>query len=135
MNNRVKTKVMFIVNQFEAGGSERVVLEISKGLDKDLFDIFVASFNNGVLVDSFKEICNDIYIIKKKSGFDFSAMIKLAKIVRDQSIDIVNAHHYMPCFYSFLGTKILNRKKLIYTEHSLPEVEGIARESIERFLI
>ncbi|WP_291323370.1 glycosyltransferase [Desulfonatronospira sp.] len=121
-----KTKVMFVVIQLEAGGSERVVLELARGLNRDQFEIYVTAFNGGVLEAPLREVCKEIFFIQKRRRFDFSAMIHLAKIVREHRIDIVNAHHYMPCFYSFFGTKILNRKKLIYTEHSVPEVEGIA---------
>ena len=53
-------------------------------------------------------------------------MIKLAKIIKEYRIDVVNAHHYMSCFYSFFGTRVMNRIRLVYTEHSVPEVEGLA---------
>ena len=121
-----KIRVMFVMLQLNAGGSERVVLDLARGLGSDQFEIYVVAFRGGVLEGPLRRICNDVFIVEKKRRFDLSAMLQLAKIVRDHHIDIVNAHHYMPCFYSFLGTRIMNRKKLIYTEHSVPEVEGIA---------
>jgi glycosyltransferase involved in cell wall biosynthesis len=67
-----------------------------------------------------------VLIIEKKQRLDVMAMLKLANIIKEYRIDVVNAHHYMPCFYSFLGTRILNGRRLVYTEHSVPEVESIA---------
>jgi L-malate glycosyltransferase len=121
-----KTRVMFVVIQLEAGGSERVVLDLARGLSQEKIEVYVTAFNGGVLEAPLREICKDVFIIEKSRRFDLSTMLQLAKIVRKYRIDVVNAHHYMPCFYSFLGTRIMNRKKLIYTEHSVPEVEGIA---------
>jgi L-malate glycosyltransferase len=120
-----KIRVMFVVLQLDAGGSERVVLELAQNLDPLQYEIYVAAFKGGVLKAPLKKICKDIFFIEKGSGFDISAMFHLAELVRKNGIDVVNAHHYMPCFYSFLGTRILNRKKLIYTEHSVPEVEAV----------
>ena len=122
-----KTRVMFVVIQLEAGGSERVVLDLARGLNSNEFEIYVTAFNGGVLKTSLKEVCKNIFIINKKKGFDFSAMRKLSQIIVKNKIHVVNAHHYMPLFYSFLGTRVLNGRKLFYTEHSVPEVENIAQ--------
>lgn len=121
-----KTRVLFVVLQLDAGGSERVVFDLARSLDPDNFEVFVAAFKGGVLAEPLKNICKTIFYIEKKQGFDISAMFKLSNIVKKNYIDVVNAHHYMPCFYSFLGTRVLNDKRLIYTEHSVPEVEDIA---------
>ncbi len=112
--------------QLDAGGSERVVFDLARSLDTDKFEVFVAAFKGGVLAKPLKNICKDVFIIEKKQGLDITAMFKLATIVRNYRIDVVNAHHYMPCFYSFLGTRVLNCKRLVYTEHSVPEVENVA---------
>jgi len=122
-----KTRVLFVLPQLDAGGSERVVFDLARNLDPDEFEVFVASFHGGVLVEPLKTICNEVFIIEKKQGFDLYAMMKVAKIIKTNRIDTVNSHHYMPCFYSFLGAKVLNDKKLIYTEHSVPEVEMLTQ--------
>ncbi|OGR15814.1 MAG: hypothetical protein A2X81_08235 [Desulfobacterales bacterium GWB2_56_26] len=120
-----KTRVLFVLPQLDAGGSERVVFDLARSLDPGKFEVFVAAFKAGVLVEPLRAICQDVFIIEKKQGLDISAMVKVANIVKKYGIDVVNAHHYMPCFYSFLGTKV-HGKKLIYTEHSVPEVENLA---------
>lgn len=120
-----KTRILFVMLQLDAGGSERVVFDLAKSLNSEKFEVFVAAFKGGVLSESLRRICKEVLFVEKKPGFDIYAMIKLANIVKKYRIDVVNAHNYMPCFYSFLGTKVLNFKRLIYTEHSVPEVESI----------
>ena len=125
MNKLKKTKVLFVASQLGAGGSERIILDLANGLDPLRFDVYLAAFNGGALEPAFRRICKGIFFIEKKQGVDLGAMLKLSNILSQHKIDVVNAHHYMPFFYSFLGTKILHNRKLIYTEHSVPEVEGI----------
>lgn len=120
-----KIKILFVTIQLDAGGSERVVLDLARNLDPAKFEVYIAAFSNGVLEDDFRQVCKEIYFIDKRKGFDFFAMLRLSKIIAENKIDIVNAHHYMPLFYSFLGVRLLNRKRLVYTEHSVPEVERI----------
>lgn len=122
-----KTRVLFVLIQLDAGGSERVVLDLARNLDKDKFEVFVAAFRYGVLEVDFKEVCKEVFVIHKKPGFDIGAMFQISNIVKKHHIDVVNAHHYMPCFYSFLGCCIIQRKRLIYTEHSVPEVTDVAQ--------
>ena len=120
-----KKKILFVLPQLNAGGSERVVYDLVRSLYTDTFEVFVIAFSGGVLVDPLKALCKDVCIIQKKKGIDVSAMVTLSSFIKKHNIDVVNAHHYMPCFYSFLGAKVLNSKTLIYTEHSVPEVESI----------
>lgn len=121
-----KTRIMFAMLQLDAGGSERVVLDLARNLNSEQYEIYVTAFKGGALEISLREVCKAVFFIRKRKGFDFLAMCQLAKLIRENDIDVVNAHHYMPCFYSFLGAKILSKKRLIYTEHSVPEVEQIA---------
>lgn len=120
-----KTKVLFVMLQLDAGGSERVVLDLARNLDPFRYEIYIATFKGGILETPLKVACKEIFFIEKKAGFDIFAMKALAEYVRKYEIDVVNAHHYMPCFYSFYSV-LGSKKKLIYTEHSVPEVEDVA---------
>jgi glycosyltransferase involved in cell wall biosynthesis len=138
MTDNDRTRVLFMLVQLDAGGSERVVLDLVRGLDRDRFDPYVVAFKGGVLESELCELCVNVFLIDKKHGFDLSAMRQVARIIRENRIAVVNAHHYMPFFYSFLGARLLNRRKLIYTEHSVPEVEIIVsgkHEAIFRHLL
>ncbi len=119
-----KINVLFVMLQLDAGGSERVVLDLASNLDKSVFNVYVAFFSGGVLLGEFTDVSQGIFHINKKPGFDPGAMIKISKIIKKNRINVVNSHHYAPLFYSYFGTKILHNRSLIYTEHSADEVEG-----------
>jgi glycosyltransferase involved in cell wall biosynthesis len=128
-----KTNILFVLIQLAVGGSERVVLELTKHLDRSLFNVFVAFFSDGALRKSFNEACQEIFHIPKKKRFDLNAMLQISRIIRDRHIDVINAHHYMPFVYSYLGSKVMNKKRLIYTEHSVPEVEAMLASKHKHF--
>jgi glycosyltransferase involved in cell wall biosynthesis len=125
--------VLFVQIQLHAGGSEKIVLELARHLDRSRFNIYSVSFSGGALEKSFSETCNGVFRIEKKNGFDPGALLKISRLIRENRIDVVNAHHYMPFFYSYPGAKMFHRRRLIYTEHSVPEVEGIC-SSMHRHL-
>jgi L-malate glycosyltransferase len=125
MSKNKKINVLFVIIQLGMGGSEKVVFDLIRNLDSSRFNIFLAYFFKGHMEKDFKEICPVVVHIPKKDGFDLSAMLRINRIIQEHEIDVINAHHYMPFFYSFLGSTILNKRKLVYTEHSVPEVEAI----------
>ena len=120
-----KTKVLFVLLQLDAGGSERVALNLASYLDHERFEAYLVAFKGGALEPAFRKVCKEMYFIHKKKGLDLGAMLRIFQIIGRHKIDSVNAHHYMPCFYSILGARILRNRKLVYTEHSVPEVEGL----------
>lgn len=121
-----KINVLFVLIQLKTGGSERVVLDLARNLDRSLFNVHAAFFSGGQLQGAFGEACRGLFHIHKKKGFDPGAIMQLSKIIQQKHIAVINAHHYMPFFYSYLGSRIFHKRKLIYTEHSVAEVEGIS---------
>jgi glycosyltransferase involved in cell wall biosynthesis len=128
MSNNKMINILFVLPHLGAGGSERVVLDLARNLDPSSFNVYVACFSEGgLLTDAFRKACAGTFHIPKKEGFDPVAMWRLSRIIKHNNISIINAHHYMPFFYSFLGAKIFNRKLLVFTEHSVPEVQAVMK--------
>lgn len=125
MEREPKINILFVLIQVRPGGSEKIVLDLTRNLDRSKFNIYLAFFLNGALEKDFRETCQGVFSIRKKDGFDLIAMLRISRIIEEKHIDVINAHHYMPFFYSYLGSKILHKRKLFYTEHSVPEVESI----------
>ena len=123
-NNKINVLFLFIQMDI-MGGSERLVYNIIRKIDRRLFAPSVGWFFGNEPLADFKALDVPLYHIPKIERFDISTMRIFAKIIRDNNIHIVNAHHFMSLVYSFYGCKLRNRIKLIYTEHSGWEIEGI----------
>jgi glycosyltransferase involved in cell wall biosynthesis len=118
--------VLFVLPQLSPGGAERMVLALARSLNSSYFHVYVAYFFDGSLEDDYSGICQRIFHIHKGKGLDFRAMGQLSQIIHIHDIHVINAHHYMPYFYSFPGAKVMHRRRLVYTEHSVAEVNRIS---------
>lgn len=120
-----KINLLFIMMQMEMGGSERLIHNLALGLDRQMFNPSIAWFFGERVLKDFKDLDIPLYHVPKIKRFDFSTMRKLGKIIKDNDIHVINAHHFMSLVYSFYGCKIKNDIKLIYTEHSKWEIEQL----------
>lgn len=132
-----RTNVLFVMLQMEMGGAERLVYNLARKLDRNLFNPSIAWFFGDRILKEFKALDIPLYHIPKVKRVDFSAMRKLGEIIKNNNIHVVNAHHFMSMVYAFYGSKIKNRSKLIYTEHSESDIEQITWKwkKIGRYLL
>lgn len=117
--------VLFIIIQTKMGGAERLVHNLALKLDRKVFNPSLAYFYKGDELKEFQNLGISIYHIPKVKRFDISTMRNIACVIKDNNIDIVNAHHFMPLVYSSYGCKIANRIKLVYTQHSEWELKHL----------
>ncbi|MDP2644064.1 MAG: glycosyltransferase family 4 protein [Desulfobacterales bacterium] len=119
--------VLFVLPGLGSGGSERVVLDLAKGLDKENFKPFVFSILGGPLEAQFKNAAIGLFISNKQPGKGYlTLMTQIHQVIKECQIDIVLPHHWVSLFYAFFGM-ILNRRKvrLYYTEHSTFEIVSL----------
>jgi glycosyltransferase involved in cell wall biosynthesis len=109
----------------EMGGAERLVYNLARKLDRNLFNPSVAWFFGNSILKEFKDLDIPLYHIPKIKKIDIRAMFTLGEVISKNNINLVNAHHFMSMIYSFYGSKIRNRVNLIYTEHSEWEIEHL----------
>ncbi len=121
-----KVNVLFVMLQMKMGGTERLIHNLALKLDRTLFNPSVAWFFGNEILKEFNDLNIPLYYVPKVKRIDFSAMQKLADIIKDNDIHIVNAHHFMSMVYSFYGSKIKNHSPLVYTEHSEWDIEQIS---------
>lgn len=105
------------------GGSERLVYNLVRGLDRNLFNPSVAWLNESEALQEFQDLHVPLYSIPKVKRVDFSVMRELARIIKRESIDVVNAQHFMPAIYAYYGCTVVAGKVLVFTAHSKWEIE------------
>jgi len=124
-NNDAKINVLFVVVQMKMGGSEHLVWDLVRSLDRDLFNPHVAWFYEEKPLHEFEQLGIPLFYVPKVKRFDFATMRKIGTIIKENHIHVVNAHHFLSLVYSFYGAKIVNNAKLVYTEHSEWEIRAI----------
>jgi len=114
--------------QMSMGGSERLVYNLVAKLDRSIFSPSVLWFEGESPLKEFIDLHVPLYHVHKGRGFDLGAMRRIARIIRENNIHLLNAHHFMPMVYSFYSACIRNKARLFYTAHSEWEIEELSRK-------
>ncbi len=85
-----RTTILYLVNGFGIGGAEKALLELVKRIDKKKYRVLVATVGqSGPLEKEFTKYSEACYIFKKKFSFDTSLIKKIAKILINEKVDIL----------------------------------------------
>src|SRR6266446_2436383 len=118
-----RVNILFVIGQMGMGGSERLVHNLVLRLDRGRFNPSVAWLIGCEVLKEYEDLQVPLHYVPKTKRVDFSTMQKLARIIETESIDIVNAQHFMPTIYSYYGCKLAAKKALVFTAHSRWEIE------------
>jgi glycosyltransferase involved in cell wall biosynthesis len=121
-----KTKVAFVVWTLEGmGGSEKLVYDLCGKLDRNKYDVIVISLRDGPVREQYEQIGTKVYVTSEDGRSCFwSKVAALRKILFEEFVHVVNAHHFGPLLYSFFAT-MFSSIRLVYTEHSQWQLEQL----------
>lgn len=86
-----KIKILYVIATLDVGGTERQLVELAKKLDKEKFEPIVCCLTRGgVFKKELDSYGIRVVIIGKKLGYDFSAILKLIKIIKKEKPKIVH---------------------------------------------
>jgi glycosyltransferase involved in cell wall biosynthesis len=111
-------KVMFIVNRLGIGGAEQQLLELVRGINKKRFKPFVVTlYPGGPLDDEISRIPDvEIISVNRKGKYDFSVLLKIIALLRQEKIDIIQPFLTPATFYGLLAAIIKRTPVKIVTE-------------------
>lgn len=113
-----KHNIMHLVLNLNIGGLEWVVINLLKRLDKDRFSPSAACLlDGGTLVNEVKKLGFELDILNKPDKLDFSAFLRLAKILKEKKIDLIHTHNTGAYIYGGIAAKIAGVNALVHTEH------------------
>jgi glycosyltransferase involved in cell wall biosynthesis len=126
-----------VVNSLNPGGTERLVVQMSRSFAGD-FEVSVVCLDEpGLWESKLREEGIPVYCLWRQAGLDFSMALKLAQYCRRHSIDIIHAHQCTPWFYAALSRLVYGFPKLLLEEHGrlFPEAENPKRILANRLMI
>jgi len=114
-----KINILFVLPNFGTGGSEKLVLDLVKNVDKDRFNPVLVVFFSGAYEEEVLNLGVPFYVIHENGlRSKLSTFVFLKRIVRKHKIHIVNTHHISPLIQGLLPFKIFGNTVLIHTEHT-----------------
>ncbi|MGA3206894.1 MAG: glycosyltransferase [Syntrophales bacterium] len=108
-------KLLFVIDNLEFGGGERVFAQIINGLSPEDYGICLASNPGRELYQSLtnKEVCCIPLNFSKR--INPSIIFKLIRIIKDKEIDIVHGQGARAEFYARIATKFARSSKYVST--------------------
>lgn len=132
-----RSGLVHVVNSLNPGGTERLVVEMSRAFTAD-FDVRVLCLDEpGEWAGDLRSVGIPVYGLWRQAGFDPAIPVKLATHFREQGTQIVHAHQCTAWFYSALARLLYSKPRLLLEEHGrfYPEVENRRRAMANRLLI
>jgi len=127
----------YVVNALNAGGTERLVVEMSLAFAQE-YDITVFCLDEpGVWAERLRTRGVSVHCLWRQPGLDLSIPYKLARAFRAQNTRLVHAHQCTPWFYAALSRLIFSAPRLLFQEHGrfFPEIPNPKRAWVNRVLI
>jgi len=127
----------YVVNSLNPGGTEKLVVEMSRAFARD-FGVRVLCLDDpGVWAGELRSDGIPVYSLWRQPGLDLAMPVKLARHFREHGTRIVHAHQSTAWFYSALARLLYPAPRLLFEEHGrfYPEVENGKRAIVNRLLI
>ena len=111
---------MQITHDLAIGGLQQVVVNICKAINRDIFDISVLCLRDlGEFAPEIKKMGIQVLLLpQKKKGTDYFAFLKVAKILRDQKVDIIHTHNTQPFVDGTIAALLSGVRTIVHTDHS-----------------
>lgn len=115
-----KIKLMQITHDLAIGGLQQVIVNICRTIDRDKFDVLVLCLRNmGEFVPDVEKLgIKVVYLPQKESGADYFSFLKVAKILREENVEIIHTHNTQPFIDGTIGALLSGVKSIIHTDHA-----------------
>jgi sugar transferase (PEP-CTERM/EpsH1 system associated) len=115
-----RVTVLYVIWSLQMGGAERVVFDLARSLDRKRFRPVVACLNfKGALAEPLEAEGIPVYALDKKPKLDLGVLVRLARLLRQERVDIVHTHLWTSSFWGRLAAVLARVPVAIVTEHNL----------------
>lgn len=116
MKTGKKIRILQGIRQGKIGGGESYLMGLVENLDKSRFEPIVLSFTEGPMVEHLQKQGITTHVIHTEKPFDFRVWPKVAKLIKDEAIDLVHAHGTR-AMSNMYRPALQNNLPLVYTCH------------------
>jgi glycosyltransferase involved in cell wall biosynthesis len=115
-----RIKVFHIVYSLQLGGAESVVTNYALHHNRRIYEpVVVALTEGGPLHEDLQAAGVKTYILGKRVGFDPRVIFKLARIMREEGVEIVHVHTPLANNWGVPAALLSRVRTVIRTEHGL----------------
>lgn len=134
-NETKKISVMHIVENLEVGGMENGVVNIANNIDKVCFRFSICCLSHpGVLSKRIQDKSTLVVSLGWSGGFRPKLILELARIFKENKVDIIHTHGWVTLIYSSVASLIAKNRVLIHGEHGVFHLDNRRRKTAFRFI-
>lgn len=115
-----KIKLMQITHDLAIGGLQQVVVNLCRTIDRERFDVSVLCLRDlGEFVQDVENMgVKVIYLPQKKDGTDYFSFLKVARILKEENIDVIHTHNTQPFIDGTIAAILAGVKTIVHTDHA-----------------
>ncbi len=111
----MKLRVLFVIDNLQFGGGERVFAQIINGLPQEQYKIFLASHPNEEFLQPINSASVHFFPVDFSGRLSFSLIPRLTKIIKENEIMIVHGQGARAEFYARLACRLGGNPKYVST--------------------
>ncbi len=113
-------RLMQITHDLAIGGLQQVVVSICRSIDRDKFDVSVLCLRSlGEFIPEIEDLGIKVhYLPQKESGTDYLSFLNVARILRQEKIDVIHTHNTQPFIDGTIGAWLSGVKTIVHTDHA-----------------
>ncbi len=114
-----RIRVLEMIDRPFLGGGQVTVLTLAGGLNKDKFEVLVASEDGGPLVDELRKIGIRHVPVELGKFAGLSAARAIAEVLRDNAVDLLHTHGGIAGLYGRLAARKAGTPAVVHTVHGI----------------
>ena len=100
----MRLKILYVIENIFFGGGERAFVQIINGLDKERYEIYVASAPGGEFTEKIGDSAQ-ILPLELRNRFNLTRIYQLAKIMREDNIQLVHSQGGRADFFARMAAE------------------------------
>ena len=130
-----KIKIIYVIDGLIIGGAQVFLVDLTKLLNKGLFDIKVVTIiKKGILAEQLEQIGIRVVHLQKKGKLGLGVIWKLWRFLRKEKPDIVHTHLFGGDTWGRIAAILARVPVIVSTEHNTNFEEGWAKRKVKKFL-
>jgi glycosyltransferase involved in cell wall biosynthesis len=125
------------LHHLQVGGAEVLAARLGRELRRDFRVLFVCLDELGTLGEQLRGEGFEVEVLGRRPGVDWGCVLRLARLLRREQVDLIQAHQYTPFFYAAAARLFAPRPAILLTEHGRhhPDYPRLKRKVANRLLL
>jgi glycosyltransferase involved in cell wall biosynthesis len=133
-DGRRRTRVLFLIDELDIGGTEQQILELVKRLDRQTYIPMVCCFRPGRVSREIEAAGVRVFTLRKRATVDIRLIAGLVRLMRRERIDLVQTYLFTANTWGRLAAILAGVRIIVSSERNVDMWEERWKRLIGRWL-